>query len=153
MMIQKRLFVLMTMLVMGFGWTLAQNADQIVGMYSLVSDVTGEASKVKIYKGKSGYEAVITWLAHPNDKTGKPKKDSKNPDAKLRNRTIVGTVIMTGLSFDSDDREWSGGKIYDPATGKSYKVVCKFENSKTLKVRGYIGIPTLGRTVLWTKIQ
>lgn len=145
--------LLLVMSIIGLQKADAQKADRIAGTYSLVSDVTGEASKVKIYKVGSTYEAQIIWLQHPNDASGKPKLDAKNPDAKLKTRTIVGSVIMKGLKYDADDDEWSGGKIYDPATGKTYKVVCSFEGTKTLKVRGYIGIPTLGRTVKWTKIQ
>lgn len=140
-------------LFVGISCAVAQNADKIVGTYSLVSDITKEASKVKIYKSGNDYEAQIVWLQHPNDASGKPKRDSKNPDENLRSRTIVGTVILKGLSYDKDEDNWSGGKIYDPATGKTYKVVCNFESEKKLKVRGYIGIPTFGRTLYWTKIQ
>lgn len=132
---------------------MAQKADRIVGLYSLVSDVTKEASKVKIYKAGQKYEAQIVWLAHPNDESGKPKLDRKNPDEKLRSRTIIGTVIMKGIAYDSEEDCWDGGKIYDPATGKTYKVTCRFENDKTLVVRGYIGIPTLGRSLKWTKVE
>lgn len=152
-MVRKQLsfMLLLLMCLLGVERASAQ-ANRIVGTYQLVSDVTGEPSRVKIYKVGNTYEAQIIWLQHPNDANGNPKLDSKNPDAKLRSRKIVGTVIMKGLKYDADDQEWSGGRIYDPATGKSYKVVCSFESARVLKVRGYIGIPTLGRTVKWTKM-
>lgn len=152
----KRLTSILTvvlLLLAQCGMAYAQQTDRIVGIYSLVSDVTNEPSKVKIYKSGSSYEAQIIWLAHPNDAAGKPKLDSKNPDKSQRFRTIVGLVIMKGLSYDKDDNCWNGGKIYDPATGKTYKVTCRFENDKTLIVRGYIGFSALGRSMKWTKIQ
>lgn len=145
--------LLVMVMIIGAAEMKAQGADRIVGTYSFVSDVTKEPSKVKITRTGNTYQAQIIWLQHPNDASGKPKLDKKNPDEKLRGRKLVGLVIMNGLTYDKDDNNWSGGKIYDPATGKTYKVTCSFDNANTLKVRGYIGIPTFGRTVKWTKIQ
>jgi uncharacterized protein (DUF2147 family) len=45
------------------------------------------------------------------------------------------------------------GEIYDPVHGKTYKCKMWFENDKTLRVRGYIGVPALGRTMTWKKIS
>lgn len=49
--------------------------------------------------------------------------------------------------------EWTGGRICDPTSGKSYKLTITFKDAKTLKLRGYIGVEALGETMYWTKIQ
>lgn len=67
-----------------------------------------------------------------------------------RNQPIVGMVIMKGLKRDKPGH-WSGGEILDPEEGKVYKVRITTEDGKTLTVRGYIGLPLLGRTQIWQR--
>ena len=58
--------------------------------------------------------------------------------------------ILSGMKADGDHYE--GGHILDPNNGKTYK--CKMElddKGKKLKVRGYIGVPMLGRTQVWLR--
>jgi Uncharacterized protein conserved in bacteria (DUF2147) len=46
------------------------------------------------------------------------------------------------------------GKVLDPEEGHSYNCVATFDDSgKHLSIRGYVGIPALGRSVLWTRIE
>ena len=49
------------------------------------------------------------------------------------------------------NEEWSGGTIYDPKNGKTYKCFIRFENQNKLKIRGFIGISVLGRNTYWTR--
>lgn len=44
-----------------------------------------------------------------------------------------------------------GGKVYDPESGNEYKAKMTLVDNKTLKLRGYILIPLLGRTEVWTR--
>jgi uncharacterized protein (DUF2147 family) len=45
---------------------------------------------------------------------------------------------------------WSGGFIFDPDNGKTYKCVVEVQDGgKKLKVRGFIGFSLLGRTQYW----
>ena len=48
---------------------------------------------------------------------------------------------------------WSGGKILDPKEGEYYNVKLTTEDGKKMDVRGYIGIPLLGRTQVWYKAE
>jgi uncharacterized protein (DUF2147 family) len=59
-------------------------------------------------------------------------------------------VAGTWLSRDGDGA-WSGGFIYDPNSGKTYRCKLKLKDRNTLKLRGYIGISLLGRTDVWTR--
>ena len=69
----------------------------------------------------------------------------------LRNVDIDKVVLVKGLKYDADDKEWSGAKIYDPTKGLKVNATAKFEKDGRLKLRGTIlGI---GKTLYWQKIK
>lgn len=113
-------------------------------------------SRVEIYQDANGtIEGKICWLREPNyaaghPDAGKPKLDRKNPDKSLRNQPIIGLVLLKGFKSDGEDK-WSGGKVYDPESGKTYKGTLKLESENTLNMRGFIGISLLGRSEKWTR--
>lgn len=80
----------------------------------------------------------------------KGKLDTNNPDPAKRSLTLRGQVIMQGLKYDGDG-QWSGGTIYDPKGGSTYKCKLELRPDGTLKVRGYIGFSLLGKTQIWTR--
>ena len=125
-------------------------ADNIVGEY--LTDRGGSKSKVRITKNAQGtYDAQVFWVENPLDKDGKKRKDVKNPDKSLRNVDIDKVVLVRGLKFDADDKEWSGAKIYDPTKGIRVNATAKFETANKLKLRATIlGI---GQTIYWQKIK
>ena len=57
---------------------------------------------------------------------------------------------LKNFTFDGKD-EWSGGTIYDPKNGKTYKCYIQFAAANKLKIRGYVGVSLLGRNTFWTK--
>ena len=57
-----------------------------------------------------------------------------------------------GHNIYAKKKEWVDGEIYDPVHGKYYKCKMWFSDDKTLQLRGYIGIPALGRTMTWKKL-
>ena len=125
-------------------------ADSIVGEY--LTDRGGKKSKVRVTKEKNGtYTAQVFWVEQPLDANGKKRKDVKNPDEKLRNVDIDKVVIVRGLKYDKDDKEWGDAKIYDPSKGIRVNVTAEFVSPKKLKLRGTIlGI---GTTIYWTKLK
>lgn len=128
-------------------------ADKILGYYLTYDDETGaEKSQVQIYKDGGKYYGKIVWLKEP-DKDGKPKTDDKNPDAKLKNRSVMGLEILKGFKFDESGNEWNDGSIYNPSSGKTYNCYINFESATKVKIRGFIGASWmgLGKTVYWTK--
>ena len=127
----------------------AQNhkTDDIVGTW-LNQEATG---KVQIYKEGEKYFGKLVWLRTPNDSiTGKPRTDKENPDVKLKTTPLIGLVNLKNFTFNGKD-EWSGGSIYDPKNGKTYKCYIQFDGTARLKVRGYVGFSLLGRNTYWTK--
>jgi uncharacterized protein (DUF2147 family) len=80
-----------------------------------------------------------------------PRYDDLNPDPALRGRPLDGLVIMQGFEYDGAGR-WSGGTIYDPNSGNTYRATLKLLDSDTLKVRGYVGVALFGRSDTWTRV-
>ena len=67
-----------------------------------------------------------------------------------KDKPIQGMTILSGLK--KDGQEWTGGEILDPNNGKVYKAMAKLaDGGKKLEVRGYVGVPTLGRTQSWLR--
>lgn len=137
--------VILSSVVAGFGQ--AHKADDILGTW-LNEEATG---KIQLYKENGKYYGKVVWLKEMNDKvTGKPRTDKENPVESLRSAPLLGLINMKDFSFDGKS-EWSGGTIYDPKNGKTYKCYIRFENPNKLKVRGYIGVSLIGRNTYWTK--
>ena len=80
---------------------------------------------------------LITWSYRPAGAPAGPLVDVNNQDPALRTRPIVGLPLLQGFSPDGDDR-WSGGTIYDPEGGKTYKSKLKLTGPDTLQVDGCI---------------
>ncbi len=113
-----------------------------------------KTSTIEIAKGSDGkYSGKITWLDEPNE-NGKPKIDDENPDPKLATRPIMGLTIVKNFKYDSKEKQWDDGSIYDPKNGKTYDCYAWFEDSNynTLFLKGYVaGIKALGRKTEWTR--
>jgi uncharacterized protein (DUF2147 family) len=112
-----------------------------------------KSSKIQIYLAVDGaYYGKIVWLDKPNDKdTGKPRTDKNNPDKSLRDKPLLGLLIMKSFKKSPDDKdEYTDGTIYDPKNGKTYCGKIAFKGS-TLDLRGYIcSFSFLGRNETWT---
>lgn len=67
-----------------------------------------------------------------------------------KNAPVVGLVILSGLTKEGD--EYVGGQILDPDNGQIYRSKVRLtDNGKSLSVRGYIGVPMLGRSQTWVR--
>jgi len=101
---------------------------------------------VEITEKDGKYYGSIIWSGAPEG-----SKDENNADEKLRSRTIVGMQMLSGFKKDGD--QWSGGKIYNPRDGKTYKCKMWFEG-ENLHIRGYVGASWmgLGKTSIWNPL-
>jgi len=107
-------------------------ADDITGYYLATDPKTGDKLQMEIYKTpEAKYEIKVVWV--------------ENPAASSH----VGTVQFRNLTYDPKNREWINGKVmYD---GSEYSTKISFSEPGKLKVRGYLGISLLGKSVYWTK--
>ncbi len=128
------------------------NADAIVGLWSMKD----REAQFSIYKCGSEYCGKISYLSEPNypptkkGLAGLPKMDLRNPDPQLRERSLVGLPFLEGFHF-TDENTWEGGRIYNPDDGQKYRCKLWLDGENRLKVRGYLGIPALGKTETWVR--
>jgi uncharacterized protein (DUF2147 family) len=139
----------------------------IAGYWLKETEDPHKSALIKIYADGDGFDGSIVKLRYPHfvkgekssagdvipdSHVGKVKADVLNPDPALRGRPIQGMQLIDGFKFEGRDA-WGGATIYNPEDGKTY--TCKASLSadgKTLKVRGYVGVPMLGRTQTWTRV-
>ena len=148
----KMLSIPLLLLIVASG--LAQSAaDKVVGVYYVKDDQSSEVVKIRIYKCSNGtYAGKVVWMQNAKFKDGTPKTDIKNPDPSKRKTPADKIQMLSGFTYNSKEKKWVDGKVYDPIHGKTYKSQMWFGDDKTLNLRGYIGIPSIGRTMVWKKI-
>lgn len=84
-----------------------------------------------------------------------PPAESPNPrcercEGELKDQPVVGMTILRGLRRDAD--AFSGGTILDPEDGKTYRCSARLvDGGRRLEMRGYLGVPLLGRTQVWVR--
>ena len=136
--------------VPSFAQDMNSKGDNIIGEYHYAKK-SGD-SKIRISKAADGtYTAQVYWVANDLDEKGNKRKDVKNKDKNLRNVDLDKVVIIKGLKYDADDKEWGDADIYDPSSGKIYDVDIEFKDANTLEVYGNIW--GIGKTVYWKKIK
>lgn len=95
----------------------------------------------------------VVWLRSPFDEHGCELRDRYNPEKSLRQRPVIGLEILRGLERSPGaDGAWTGGTIYDPGSGSTYRASLTVADEKRLELRGYVGIPLLGRTATWFRV-
>ena len=133
----------------GISNLLSQNPSDILGYWYNQE----KTAKIKIFtvilNDQRYYVGKIVWLKKPNI-NGKPKIDQRNPDEEKRNRPIMNLNILNDLKWDSEDKKWVDGKVYDPVIGSTYNCYASLVDGN-LHLRGYIGISIIGRTAIWTR--
>jgi uncharacterized protein (DUF2147 family) len=142
-------------------------ATLLAAMFALPSAWAQDASPAGLWKniddqtGKP--KALIRITEDQGVLTGKIEKLFREPtemqdpvcdkcEGALKDQPILGMTILNGLKKDGD--EYKGGTILDPHNGKTYKSKLEVKDGgKRLDVRGYIGIPLLGRSQTWLREQ
>lgn len=122
-------------------------SDAIIGTWlSEAKDL-----KVEVYKQKNQFYGKMIWFHCPVDTPPMEHyRDKENPNISLRSRSWLGIVLLKDLVFDGKN-EWINGDIYDPNSGSTYRSKVKLVDAHTLHVRGYFGIPLLGKTMVFNR--
>jgi|KBSMisStaDraftv2_1062788.scaffolds.fasta_scaffold37827_3 uncharacterized protein (DUF2147 family) len=136
----------MRALALALGLTLAAApafaADPVEGEW-LVQDKGGKV-RIAPCPGKPGRMCGATsWVKDPTKVL-----DVKNPDAALRTKPLMGQQVMRDFKQSAPGR-WTGGKIYDPKTGKTYDSKMAAAANGSLKVDGCILMICQSQT--WTR--
>ena len=129
---------------------LNDNGDNILGEY--LTERGGTKSKVRVTKNADGtYKAQVFWVEKLYDESGNKRKDVKNPDKSLRDVYVDEIVLVKGLKYIAEDKEWGDAKIYDPTMGIKVNATAEFTDANTLKLRGTI--MGIGKTLYWKRIS
>jgi uncharacterized protein (DUF2147 family) len=119
-----------------YSFTKTDDAEKIVGIW-FTDDRT---SKIQIYKSENQYFGKIVWLA--------PKGSKED----LKVKPTLGYQIFRKFTFEGKN-VWSGGQVSDPRSGMTVSGKMTLKNENTLNVRGYIGAPMFGKTVVLLRIE
>ncbi|MHB1947727.1 MAG: DUF2147 domain-containing protein [Gammaproteobacteria bacterium] len=124
-----------------------------IGYWKTIDDVTGKPkSIVHIWKAENNNLMGKVIKLYPREGTD-PNRVCSACEGHLRNQPIVGMIILSGLKA-SEAQQWGSGHILDPENGKTYSCSLRTsENGKKLAVKGYIGIPLLGRSQTWERVD
>ena len=145
-----RSYLLSTALLLLSGLILAniQDADKLIGVWK----PSNGRSMVKIEKIGNKYYGRVVWLLEPNDEKGNPRTDINNPDESLRSTPLKGYRLLKDFVYDTEEKIWTDGTIYDPNNGSTYDCTIELKDDNTIEVRGYIGAAVFGRTDVWTRM-
>jgi len=92
---------------------------------------------------------LVDFKLRRGDPPGYQPVDEHNPDRKKRGDRMCGRIMMGGFHPSKDpDLTWDGGWIYDPDHGITYSAKITLVDNDTVKLRGFIGISLLGRTLV-----
>jgi uncharacterized protein (DUF2147 family) len=119
-----------------YSFTKTDESEKIVGIW-FTDDKT---SKIQIYKSENQYFGKIVWLA---------QKGSKED---LKVKPTLGYQIFRKFTFEGKNI-WSGGQVSDPRSGMTVSGKMTLKNENTLNVRGYIGAPMFGKTVVLLRAE
>ncbi|MEN9544568.1 MAG: hypothetical protein RLZZ598_1401 [Pseudomonadota bacterium] len=123
------------------------------GLWKTIDDTTKkERSLVRIADNGGVFSGRIEKRLDPN---AKPNEVCEPCTDDRKGKPVDGLEIIRGVKKNADDAAlWDGGSILDPENGKTYKVrLIPVDGGKKLEVRGYIGMPVLGRTQTWIRVE
>lgn len=122
-------------------------AQTPVGTWRTIDDDTGEPKAlVRIYESGGQLVGEIVHLL-PRGRT------CEGCAAPHTNRAVDGVRILDG--FTRSGSTWTGGRITDLKSGKTYKAKMQVERDGRLRVWGYVGVdtPMTRRNQRWERVR
>ncbi|MDZ7897908.1 MAG: DUF2147 domain-containing protein [Arcicella sp.] len=116
--------------------TNSDESEKIVGIWFTENN----SSKIQIYKADNQYFGKIIWLA--------PKSEKED----LKVKPTLGYQIFRKFTYESKNL-WSGGQVSDPRSGMTVSGKMSLKDDKTLSVRGFVGAPMFGKTVILKRVE
>lgn len=148
----KRMMIAGLMLAaLGSITSIAAADNSPVGVWKTIDDTSGKPkSLIRITEANGVLSGTVEKLFREPQENQNPLCDKC--EGTLKDQPIIGMTILSGLKPDGDS--YTGGQIIDPASGKVYKSKLSLtDNGEKLNVRGYIGLPMLGRTQTWLRVE
>ena len=108
----------------------ANNNSSMIG-YWLTSQ-----SIVQVKECEQGLCAIIEYIFVENGVNQESILDENNKNKSLKERSLLGINLLDGFVYSNEAKELSGGKIYDPGRGRSFKSNLYLLDNGNLKVEG-----------------
>jgi uncharacterized protein (DUF2147 family) len=135
--------LLLTLLIAG---PALANQDPAVGQW-LTEDGFAHVAIAPCSGDPARICGAVSWLKDP---VGHPTRDIHNPDRTLRSRPLIGVLVVRDMKNEGPGR-WTGGKVYDPESGKSYAGRLRTVSRNRLEVDGCVlGICD---SETWTRVE
>ena len=126
-------------------------ANAILGKWqSLGGSVT-----VEVFKGGDKFHAKLVSFDDSDDPS-RPmhaRLDELNPDPQLRKRKVLGMDVVRNLTFNSKQKRWENGVIYDSRSGKSWSSVAAITRHGLLQVKGYWKFEFISKSAKFKRIR
>ena len=109
---------------------------------------------VEVYKQDNDFKAKIVWFHDPDDTITpiEQRLDIQNPEQQLRYRKIIGLDVLSGLVYNFKQNKWTGGKIYDSSSGKTWDATVWLTGPDALRVRGFYLVRWFGKSLNFIKL-
>jgi len=124
----------------------SEKSAKIIGLWR----TAGGTATVEICQRADRFYGKIVW-SKQQEESSEVLLDIHNSVDSLRTKPIIGLEILRDFVFEDD--QFEEGKIYDPESGNDYKAKMNLPNDNTLEIRGYILVPLLGRSEVWTRVE
>lgn len=125
------------------------SSDFIIGKWKTMDK---NASIQIMKKNDHSFCGKIQWFKDPVKTNEHKWTDYNNPNKSLRNRRLFGLKIIDKLTYEGNNI-WSGGKLYDPSSGKTYDCFLKKIDNNTIEIIGYWQFRWIGKSITLTKNQ
>ena len=120
---------------------------QVTGFWKTIDDRSGsEKSVIEIFEQNGKLHGKVIKLLQ-----GATYTTCEKCEGELKDKPLVGMVIIHDLTMT--ETGGTDGSVMDPNSGKTYDLYIELQNPDKLKLRGYIGIPILGRTQYWYRLS
>lgn len=112
---------------------------------------------VRIFEENGEYRGRVVWAGRETQDwwQGEPPHeipwDDKKAAKQYKLAATHGVDILARLEFDGEDK-WNNGRVFNVINGKIYRCQLTLPEPDVLKLRGYIGMPMFGGSVLWTRL-
>lgn len=120
---------------------------QVTGLWKYVDENDGlEKSIVEITEQEGEYIGRIVKLLPSSKRTHCEKCYGD-----LKGKPLTGMVVLYDLKKTSNGGR--DGKVLDPGSGKVFSCYIELEAPDRLKLRGYLGVPGVGKTMYYSRVK
>lgn len=114
---------------------------------------TDKSVAVNIYREGNNFKSKVIWFDERLG-SGTPMNtriDTHNPNSKMRDRKVIGMDVLENLNFNTENKRWENGKIYDASSGRTWDTFAEIQKDGQLFVRGFWKFTWIGKTLYFKR--